>query len=474
MANSILDQYGKPMTQATKPRVNHAVQAKYDAAQTTTDNVRHWSNADELSADASNSLSVRKYLRKRARYEVANNCYARGITQTVANDTVGVGPRLQLLTPDSKANSTFEALFMGWARQIHLASKLRTMAKARICDGEAFALWVTNPRLSGPVKLDLKLIECDQVTTPDLAFDATNAVDGIEFDAFGNPFKYHVLREHPGSDSIIGSTKYDRIVADHVIHLFREGRPGQHRGVPEITPALPLFAQLRRFTLAVLAAAETAADFAAVLEATAAGSSDDYDEDDDFNVMALEKRMMTTLPAGYKLGQIRAEQPSTTYQMFKREIVTEIARCMSIPYNIAACDSSDYNYASGRLDHQTYDMQIGVDRSEIDVIALDSALYQFTREASLVEGFLPQTFRVINPSMPHRYFWPRRPHVDPLKEANAARVLKDADLLNYDTFYASNGQDWETQRLQRYRERQFDIEQEKKLPQPATQEEPAK
>ena len=37
-------------------------------------------------------------------------------------------------------------------------------------------------------------------------------------------------------------------------------RPGQARGIPDITPALPLFAQLRRFTLAVLAAAETAAD----------------------------------------------------------------------------------------------------------------------------------------------------------------------------------------------------------------------
>ena len=47
----------------------------------------------------------------------------------------------------------------------------------------------------------------------------------------------------------------DVIDANAVIHWFRADRPGQHRGVPEITPALPLFAQLRRYTLAVLGAA---------------------------------------------------------------------------------------------------------------------------------------------------------------------------------------------------------------------------
>jgi capsid protein len=46
---------------------------------------------------------------------------------------------------------------------------------------------------------------------------------------------------------------------ESVIHLFRAERPGQSRGVPEITPALPLFAMLRRYTLAVLGAAEQAA-----------------------------------------------------------------------------------------------------------------------------------------------------------------------------------------------------------------------
>jgi len=58
-------------------RPARVVRGRYDAAQTTSDNERHWANADFLAADAANSPEVRRALRCRARYEVANNSYAR-------------------------------------------------------------------------------------------------------------------------------------------------------------------------------------------------------------------------------------------------------------------------------------------------------------------------------------------------------------------------------------------------------------
>lgn len=73
------------------------LRARYDAAVTTHENRRHWASADGLSADAANSPEVRRTLRNRARYEVANNSYARGIVLTLANDLIGTGPRLQML-----------------------------------------------------------------------------------------------------------------------------------------------------------------------------------------------------------------------------------------------------------------------------------------------------------------------------------------------------------------------------------------
>ena len=52
------------------------------------------------------------------------------------------------------------------------------------------------------------------------------------------------------------------------------------------------------------------------------------------DVIELEKRMATTLPDGWKLGQIRAEQPTTEFADFRREILGEIGRCLQVPVNV--------------------------------------------------------------------------------------------------------------------------------------------
>ncbi|MFN8780010.1 MAG: hypothetical protein ACK5ZI_11650 [bacterium] len=70
------------------------VVAKFDSAKTTPENRKHWANADGLSPNAAINPEVRRVLRNRARYEVANNSYAKGIVLTLANDTIGTGPRL--------------------------------------------------------------------------------------------------------------------------------------------------------------------------------------------------------------------------------------------------------------------------------------------------------------------------------------------------------------------------------------------
>jgi len=96
------------------------VRARYDAAQTTAENAKHWSMADALSADGAASPDVRRKLRQRSRYEVANNSYARGIVLTIANDCIGTGPRLQLLSDDPETNRRVEATFAAWSEAVNL------------------------------------------------------------------------------------------------------------------------------------------------------------------------------------------------------------------------------------------------------------------------------------------------------------------------------------------------------------------
>ena len=445
---------------------------KYDAAQTTPENVRHWAMADGLSADASMTPEIRRTLRNRARLEVANNAYARGMVLTLADVCIGTGPRLQMLSDDEDFNSIVEEEFVAWAEAVRLAEKLKTLRMSKIADGEAFAAILKNPRIKHPVEIDIRPIEADRVTTPYPTI--VNEVDGIEYDKFGNPIRYHVSSEHPGDSSIWYGT-FETIPAEYMIHWYRPDRPGQSRGLPEIMPALPLFAQLRRYTLAVLAAAETAADFAAVLytDAPANGEAQPLEP---LDIITLEKRMATVMPDGWKLGQIRAEQPTTSYSEFKREILGEIGRCMQVPVNILLGDSSKHNYASGRLDHQSFFKSIKVEQTACEQVVMFPIFEAWYREALRIRLFspsktaVPRVRKATSGSGPLQrrgsdncgpaacWFWDGMEHVDPVKEAKAAVARVNGNMSNLAIECAKNGLDWEDVLIQKAREKKRMIE----------------
>jgi len=465
---NLLSRTGRPPSPAERstdaPRSDglprRLVVAKFDSAKTTPENRKHWANADGLSPNAAINPEVRRVLRNRARYEVANNSYAKGIVLTLANDTIGTGPRLQMLTGDTEANARIEDAFEQWSRAIDLPGKLRTMRLARAESGEAFALLVSNPGIGSRVSLDLKLIEADQVCTPLLRRGRNDEIDGITLDPWGNPSAYRVLKRHPGDSGVFRTpiddlTAYDTFAAASVVHYFRADRPGQLRGIPDITPALPLFAQLRRYTLATIAAAETAANFAAVIytDSPPNGEADPLEPMDE---VELEQRIATVLPGGWKLGQVHAEQPTTTFGEFKREVLNEIARCLNMPFNVAAGNSSGYNYASGRLDHQVYYKSIRVEQHHLQLAVLDRILKAWLNEAVLVEGLLPQSMRTLSggaATLPeHAWFWDGVEHVDPAKEANAQATRLANHTTTLAAEFARQGRDWEQELRQRAKE----------------------
>lgn len=193
----ILDPHGRQTytsgAERSRRRRLRAIRARYDTAQTSEDNRRHWAAADGLSADAANRREVREILRRRSRYEcLESNSYAAGIIETLANDTISTGPTLRVEPgsddPQVMADARrVEKLFANWAKSIRLQAKLKVIRKAMAVDGESFAIMRTNPGIRGSVKLDLDLVEADRVTTPTLTGQEDNKIDGIQFDPWQNP-----------------------------------------------------------------------------------------------------------------------------------------------------------------------------------------------------------------------------------------------------------------------------------------------
>jgi lambda family phage portal protein len=438
------------------------VKAKYDAAQTNYDNQRHWAAADDLSARSANSAHVRRQLRKRSRYEIANNSYARGIVSTLANYTIGSGPSpgLTYMGADlereevSEIASQVGRLFYAWWTEADIPTKLQTAAIAVPQDGEAFFTKFTslNPFWRSPVRLNVRLLEADHFETDSVIAQIGVDESATELDANGEVMAYYVLPNHPG-DLFAPFQTAQRVSARDVYHLFRADRPGQLRGIPWLTPSLGIFAQLRRFVLATLTAAETAADHAAVLEQMAA--SDDEDQAEPWERMEIERGAMVTLPAGAKLSQFKAEHPNATFEQFVTSMVREAARCVDMPA-VLAIDASKYNYASGRLDLQAFWRTRSAERVLIyERQFLDPLYRDWLDEALLIPDYLPPAFVETVQDWAPIWRWTEAEHVDRSKEATGQAT----ELANHTTTlareYARRGLDWEDELKQRARELQL-------------------
>lgn len=439
-----------PREAPTEPR---RVRARIDIAEDG-DDIKHWANADWFSMDGQLTAVKRRTIRNRARYEALNNSYLAGIADTVANDVIGTGPRVQLDTGSPELDQVVERLFGRWCNRVYFADKLRTMRRSKLIDGESFLQFITNRSLPyDEVQLDLRLIEAEMIATPiGLYIPNTtpegSIVDGLEFDEDGNIVAYKRLKYHPGSNYHISNFAFDRIEARYIVHWFKKIRPAQHRGLSEVASALRLFGDMRRYTSAVIAAAETAADFAAFLKTNAPAA--DVAEVDPWQSVEIQKRAMVTLPDQWEVQQLKAEQPTSTYSMFKREILNEVGRCLGMPYNMTALDSSDYNYSSGRLDDQLWRANVAVERHELRCTVLDRVLLAWADEAAQV-GLIPLGAGRIA-DWEWTWAWDGKDHVDPLKEANATAIRLASNTTTLAAEYARQGKDWAVQIAQRAKE----------------------
>ncbi len=415
-----------------------SIRARYDAAQTTDDNTRHWAAADTLDADSANSAAVRGKLVPRSRYETENNGQGKGIVLTHANYVVGRGPKLRMQTADKGFNTEVETAWRRWCKAVKLARKLRTQVKAKVRDGEGFLIVRANPGVPDPVKLDVTGIECEQVATPYLEFNDRYKIDGIEFDEFGNPTYYTLLKQHPGASNwFANSWETERVPAKFVLHLFREDRPGQHRAVPELTATMGLFAASRRWREATIRAAENIADFSVFLKSEL--PPDEEPRTAEMATLDIDKGMLTALPWGTEPFQAKAEQPASTYNEFNRSQICEEARPLNMPYNIAAADSSDYSFSGGRLDHLTYFVSVDVEQSEIEDLALDPLFAVWF--ALAVDAYRWDLDDSEPPS--HSWVWPAKPQIDDEKTARARQTGLASGTTTLRAIYAEDGADFE-------------------------------
>ena len=380
--------------------------------------------------------------------------WAKFLAQT---DPMGNGPTLHVRSGDPAWDKEFERRFYHWANRPLLADAghrltfgghLRLALRNIAINGEALLVEATN-RLYQRQDLNqptfcLRHIDPLRLQSPyPMAWGEFR--DGIALDDNGAPVKYRILKHHPYDMRNIGNYwEADEVDARYVRHLFLMDESDQFRGFPLIAPALRMFADLRRFEAATVAAAEEAANVAGMLESnTDDVPVDQYEAGESWQI---PQRSMVVAPRGYKFNQVEAKHPNSQYGSFRKEIIGEVARCLTMPFIVAYGNSEGSSYASGRLDWQDFYKELAIIQGDfLEPLACDPTVDAFALELVLMgpaKGGMPKP-----PKWPleKRWYWNTLQHVDPQKEANAVNVSLINGTTNLARELAKQGLDWEAQ-----------------------------
>ena len=161
-----------------------------------------------------------------------------------------------------------------------------------------------------------------------------------------------------------------------------------------------------------------------------------------------------------------AEHPTSTIEMFDKCLVAEMARCMQMPFNRAAGNSSGFTFASGKLDRDDYLETIEVEQFDLGTSVLDRVFHWWVREAAFATGVLPiglsEQLRngLLKPgTISKSWHFDRKRETDPSKQANADVTYWNAGLLPDDIFFQRIGIDPDDayQKLGTMMERRMDV-----------------
>jgi hypothetical protein len=156
---------------------------------------------------------------------------------------------------------------------------------------------------------------------------------------------------------------------------------------------------------------------------------------------------MTTLPGGYKASQMKPEQPHQEYVNVRNAVAGEIGRCESVPPVVVLCDSSDSNFASGKLDHGVFFDLRKIERNDAGIIILDPFFDTWLQEASLlrVDGkqYIPREMGQLGAAgVAHSWHFDTVEMGDPQKIANAKEINLKIGATTLPEIWAEKGKDW--------------------------------
>ena len=302
-------------------------------------------------------------------------------------------------------------------------------------------------------------------------------VNGIEFDKYGREVAYHVREDNSFAAGLSGADpfKIERIPAYGpsgrriAFRPFRDNqRIGMSRGKPILTPVLQNLEIVRRYKLAELLAAEVNAKLVASVEhdersfgnnpfqklpygsgrsggqaQEMAGASWSTSSGDEIagRVGNLTGAVVTNLGRGQKLVFSDTKRPNLDGAAFLERMNIDTAAAVNIPYEIARMMFSN-NYSASRAALEMFKLIVSFERKGLSggyyaPIArerqrLRSLAKKIPSTPAYRKAILSRDEFTLAGYEKYRFTGVIVPHVDPLKEVNAAIARMSATLSTHD------------------------------------------
>jgi lambda family phage portal protein len=354
---------GRALDRARARAALQAVTAHFDAAGTGRRS-KAWV-ADGSDADA--AAGRRDRLAFISRDMVRNTPFAARAQQVIANNVVGDGIIPKIIGPTAgiqrQALELVEAHLDTTAidadGRANFYGLQRLVMNTVVDSGEVLIRRRRRRNTDGfALPLQIQVLEPDYLDARwDGIADSGNVVkEGIEYDFIGRRVAYYLFDEHPGSATyrtFAPRSGSRRVSAEDVLHVYRQDRPGQMRGVTWFAPIALALKDLGDHQDAHLVRQKIAACFAAFRHSP---DGDPGDESGGIGTTLQPGAIMSLAPG----EDIRFATPPGVdgFDEFTRVILRSVAAGMGITYEALVGDLSGVNFSSGRMGRMEMDRNV--------------------------------------------------------------------------------------------------------------------
>lgn len=461
-----------------KARAASAEILNYDAAKT-----KRWRKESSAGSADNDLLQDLPKIRSKCRSMARDDSNAAAMVRVLEDNVVGTGMRPQLMvssenTPgltDKEAddwNRSCEQLFEDWskhdadaAERLTFYAMQRKALRSLIVDGEILASRTVITKAEAPwrsLETAFELLDVDRLQDPHTGQPDKDIRAGVELGLRMEPVAYWITPRHPDEhrpryqQAKLKNNRPERHTRlsdrglQNILHVLRDDRPGQTRGVPFFAPCLGWTIVLNDYIETESAAAAAASRYCGfikqVMDANSLAANPMFQQQPNGEWHEqLQRNTLKYLNTNEEFQAYTPTRPVTNFEPFIVAMLRSICAALGLPYELVLKNFGDMNYSSARVAlleaRRGFEVlqQLMIEQFCEPVlrwVIFDAVVSQKLR---VPNGFL------VNPRPFLRAAWqtPAWGWVDPKTEVESSRLAVEANLSTPQAEAARQGMDSE-------------------------------